>query len=165
MPLNIEVRDEHVKEMIEFYIEKQRNLKSQVFQFEKQIKEITAIIQQLNQSMRESVGEIKPLPDASIYSEKWTWVRKIKFAIEQSGKPITTREVVELLSQYEPEIMYNRKKAVASVSSTLSVKTGDDFLKVESESGENAYYLPTESIENINEDQYGIKIELGDLPF
>ncbi len=164
MPLQIEIKDEHLKEMIEFYVSKQRDIRMQINNLEKQAKEVSAIIQQLNQSIRET-GHIRPLPESAVYSDKWPWVKKIKFAIGQGREPVTTREIVDLLIQYEPALEYNRKKAVASVSSTLSVKTGEEFGRVLSESGDNAYYILEDVSDEQKKDPGRTTIDLENLPF
>ncbi len=77
------------------------------------------------------------------YSEKWPWLKKIRFTIELKGCALTTNEIVDALVEREIGLMFERKKAVASVSSVLSTKSGPgkDFLKTESDSGEYAYAI------------------------
>jgi len=126
--LSIEIKDRHIKDLIDFYIEKQRGLRLQITTLEREVKDISAIIMQLKQTSRSgSPTEIVQLPGQDIYSVKWPWVRKITFALEQVGTPLTTKEIVDLLTDYEPAFISERRKAIASVSSTLSVKSGENL--------------------------------------
>ncbi|QJB42446.1 hypothetical protein HF324_33180 [Chitinophaga oryzae] len=148
MAVNIEIKEAYVKDLIDFYVEKQRQIRIEVNNLEEQLKEISAIIMQLRQSSRSTNAEIPLIKGDEVYSEKWPWVRKIMFALRQADAPLSTKQIVDSLSEYEPEFISDRKRVVASVSSTLSVKTDEEFGRVQNDSGENAYYILNDGFEN-----------------
>lgn len=165
MPLSIEINDKHIAHLIEFYVEKQKLMRNDIIKLEREIKEINAIITQLKQSSRTQFSAtIQPLPGKEIYSDKWPWIRKIKFALDQSKRPLSTKEVVDFLTDYEPDFISGRRRAIASVSSILSVKSGEEVIKSTSETGEFVYGLPEWDIPKPNE-TFGTTIEMDDLPF
>lgn len=145
MAIQIEINDAHIDALIDFYIQRLRVLRDEISEREKESKEINAQILTLKKgkgllSLNDKEVHLTPAVE---YSEKWPWVKKIRFAINQQGRALTTKEIIETLTEYEIGLMFNRKKAVASVSSMLSTKSGEgkDFLRIESESGDFAYDL------------------------
>jgi hypothetical protein len=161
MPVQIEIHDGHIDALIDFYIQRLRVLRDEIAERERESKDINA------QILRLKKGKSQGQPDSAVkgvalkpvhYSDKWPWVKKIQFAIEQRGTPLTTKEIVDTLIEYEIGLMFDRKKAVASVSSMLSTKSGEgkEFMRVESESGDFAYDLNNkegEPVEKENEDE------------
>lgn len=159
MPVQIEINDAHIDALIDFYIQRIKVLREEVIVRERELKDINTQILRLKKGKNtsstifNSQGQHPSLP----YSEKWPWVKKIRFALEVQGRPLTTKEIVETLTEYEIELMFDRKKAVASVSSMLSTKSGSDkdFIRVESVSGDFAYDINRgkeidENEENVN---------------
>jgi len=147
MPVQIEINDSHIDALIEFYIQKLKVLREEIAEREKATKEINAQILRLKKGRTSSSSSGPNLHQLEAplvpYSDKWPWVRKIRFALERRGKPLTTKEIVDTLIEYEIALMFDRKKAVASISSMLSTKSGDDkeFIRVQSESGDFQYDL------------------------
>jgi hypothetical protein len=149
MPISIEINDIHVDALIEFYIQRIKVLRDEMACREKELKEINTQILKLKKSKRD-VDDGEPEHSnvvIALYSDKWPWVKKIKFAIE-------LKEIVDTLIEYEIGLMFERKKAVASISSMLSTKSGPDkeFSKIESDSGEFAYAINDKSGGNSDED-------------
>jgi hypothetical protein len=145
MPIQIEINDAHVDALIAFYIQRIKALRDEMSIREKELREINTQILKLKKSKRD-IDESKPeQPNAiiALYSDKWPWVKKIKFAIELKGRALSTKQIVDILIEYETGLMFERKKAVASISSVLSTKSGADkeFVKIESDSGEFAYTI------------------------
>jgi hypothetical protein len=99
--------------------------------------------------------------DKSSYSEKWPWLRKVQFALESQSSPLTTKEIVDVLTEYEASFLFDRKRAVASVSSVLSTNSGSEFTRVTSESGGFAYRIRTDNENKTNE----LEEPIDDLPF
>ena len=168
MSIHIEVQDAHAQLLVEFYLNRLKTVKDEIVEREKETKNITGIIQTLKRGSA-SAHELNILPKAD-YSDKWPWVKKIQFAIEIQKKPLTTKEIVDTLSEYEPSFIFDRKRVVASISSILSTKSGDsrEFSRVGSDSGEFAYVLNGKNEEN--KKYIGISKELevvddADLPF
>ena len=145
MPIQLEISDIHVKGLTEFYIQRLKALREEIMDRERETKEINAIIQKLRKTVPSA-----PLFSDDVtnktgldYSDKWPWVKKVQFAIIHENRPLTTKEIVDVLTEYETAFIYDRKRAVASISSVLSGKWGadKDFTRIESESGDFAYYL------------------------
>jgi hypothetical protein len=174
MAIRIEIKDDHIKDLIDFYSKKQKTLREHILKLEKDLRDISATIAQLKQ--RPNHTDTVPaslIPDEEVFSSKWPWIKKIAYAIKEAGKPITTKEIVDILDAYEPKTEEERKSAVSSVSSTLSVKSGKysdkkDFIKNISESGEFAYDIWKEDREIENTQTFGSSIVIDDdddLPF
>lgn len=145
MAIQIEIHDIHAKLLIDFYIQRLQVLRAEMAERERETKEIYTIIQKLKRGDISKETQAAGLAQAapSNYSENWTWIKKVQFAIQQQGKPLTTKEIVETLTEYEPSFIFDRKRAVASISSILSSKsgTGKEFLKVENDIGDSAYTI------------------------
>jgi len=143
MAIQIEVQEAHAQLLIDFYVGRLKVLRDEILEREKETKEINSIIQKLRKrepqlSLSNGFHVEKP-----VYSEKWPWVKKVQFALETTDKALTTKEIVDVLTEYEPSFLFDRKRAVASISSILSSKSGADkeFVRVDSESGDFAYGL------------------------
>jgi hypothetical protein len=146
MAIQIEVQDAHAKLLVEFYIQRLQVLRGEINEREKEIKSINSTIQSLKKAQFN--GSVVNPGSTNVnlntnYSNKWPWVKKVQFAIESQNRPLTTKEIVETLTEFEPEFIFDRKRAVASISSILSSKSGDnkEFIRIESESGEFAYAM------------------------
>lgn len=144
MPIQIEINDAHIDALIDFYIMRLKTLREEIAEREKESKDINAQILRLKRGKSNPAsGDSKnvDLLQPVNYSEKWPWGKKIRFAIERKGQPLTTKEIVDTLIEFEIALMFDRKKAVASISSLLSTKSGDDkeFKRIESDSGDFAY--------------------------
>lgn len=159
MPIQIEVNETHAKLLVDFYVQRLKVLRSEILERDKETKEINTIIQTLRKVEKSEKSE---QPEQSSifalgasYSAKWPWVKKIKFALEQSGMPLTTKEIVDALSLYEADLLVDRKRAVASISSLLSSKsgTGKDFRRVDNESGDFAYTLNNDTEKEKEDDE------------
>jgi hypothetical protein len=172
MTIQIEIKDDHVKDLLEFYSSKQRALKDQISKLERDLRDINSTISQLKHlTAMPGSPSIDLFDDAEIFSPKWPWIKKIAFAIKEAGKPISTKEIVEVLNVYEQRNEEDKKSAISSVSSTLSIKSGKysdkrEFVKAISSTGEYIYDvwkekkdLDDHTINHFN------NIVIGDLPF
>jgi len=151
MSIQIEVQNAHIEYLIEFYLERLKSLRAEISAKEQELKDITSTIQKLKKGSNPDKFEEA---DAAIdveYSERWPWVKKVEFALKYKNKPLSTKEVVETLTEFEPEFLIDRKKVVASVSSILSSKSGDDktFKRINHDSGDFEYTLndPSEKLQ------------------
>jgi hypothetical protein len=143
MPIQIEVQDIHAQILIDFYVNRLKALRDEILDKERESKEINAIIHKLRRrdaAVPQSNGT--NVLKAS-YSEKWPWVRKVHFALETNEKALTTKEIVDFLTEFEASFLFDRKRAVASVSSILSSKsgTGKEFIRLQGDSGDFAYAI------------------------
>ncbi len=144
MAIQIEVHDTHIQPLINFYLERLKALRAEIIEREQEVREINSTIQKLKKRNVTASDTDKNTPITN-YSEKWPWVKKVQFAIEFKGTPLTTKEIVDTLSEFESSFLIDRKRVVASISSILSSKSGEgkDFTRVDSESGDFAYALNT----------------------
>jgi hypothetical protein len=173
MAIRIEIKDDEIYDLINFYISKQKSVLEQISKLENDLKNVNATIAQLKQrplEIKDSFhAELRETGE--IFSSKWSWLKKITYAIKEAGKPVTTKEIIQMLELYEPKSDQDRKTATSSVSSILSVKSGKQsdrkhFVKSLTESGEFAYAIWQED-QAIQEEprQYGRSIAMDDLPF
>jgi hypothetical protein len=165
MAVKIEISDTHVKALTEFYIQRLKVLREEMIEREKEIKEINATIQLLRKPT--VAGDLSITKSSSVeYSEKWPWIKKIQFAIAHEDRPLTTREVVDVLTEFETAFIYDRKRAIASISSVLSNKWGPDkdFGRQQSESGDFAYYINEKEENNLIIAESNLEVS-DELPF
>jgi hypothetical protein len=152
MPVQIEISEKYLDDLIAFYQQKQRDLHQRGIEIEIEISELNKMIAQLKNSNGKVFStEIENFPFTEPYLDKWPWARKIKFALGSEKKPLTTKEIVDILCKYEPSLINDRKKVVASISATLSVKsvtrigidlgeTGE-FVREDGETGDYVYSI------------------------
>jgi hypothetical protein len=166
MPVQIEIHESHIQSLVEFYALRLKALREEIAEREKETREINSLIQKLRRK-----GVPEPTTNGTLiprveYSETWPWAKKIAFAIELNNKPLTTKEIVDSLIDYESSFLFDRKRVVASISSVLSMKSGPDkdFIRTENDAGEFAY-----NINRPNQDQAKlinqVSIEDDGLPF
>ena len=172
MNISIQFKEAEIPVLIEMYLDKVKQKKEEIFHLEKDVKDISAKVSQLRLALKGGNGSIAPLQSDSAYSDKWQWVKKISFAIELNGKPLTINEIIDTLSDYEPSFINDRKKVMSSISGTLSIKSGSyddrkEFIRCNSESGEYAYdvWKENEPEQQKSIEKFGNEIELDDLPF
>ncbi|MEP7279590.1 MAG: hypothetical protein ABI813_13150 [Bacteroidota bacterium] len=141
MSIQIDVQDSHAQLLIDFYISRIRVLREEIMIREQETREINSVIQKLKK--KSNLEKSERLIPITNYSEKWPWVKKVQYAIEYQNRPLTTKEIVDVLSEFESSLLIDRKRAVASISSILSSKSGEDkdFLRVESDSRDFAYVI------------------------
>lgn len=83
------------------------------------------------------------------YIPKWTYIRKIKFVLDFKKRPLTARQVTDLIiNELEVELWKDKSKKekdalFGTISSTLTnnSKEGKDFIKEKNEIDENIYSL------------------------
>lgn len=99
-------------------------------------------------------GKAKKVPhDAEGYSNDFTWLKKIKYALGKNG-PSTTPEIFNVLAEIEPDLTDNRRTAIRSISATISTILNDDtgnpiFIKSTNNSGEYVYELNYKNVNNM----------------
>ena len=157
MPVNIYIQNKDIDDLIEFYNLKLKKIKQNKIELDKEEKSIKATILQLKskKAVYDNAVDlfIPKNENESVYSVKWTWAKKIHFAINEARKPLTTNEIVDALSIYEPDFEEGgseRRKAIASISSTLSVKAGlemeldKEFVRIDEGTGRSKFNLRQE---------------------
>lgn len=171
MPFHLEVTDKDAMDLIEFYTEKQKSIKLQMSELTASLKDISSKIYDLK-GILDARQTFSSPEDKTAYSLKWHWVKKIQFAIHKEGRPLTTKEIVDILSNYQPEYISERRKAIASVSAILSTKSGThaqhkEFVKIPADWGEYTYDVWREDEKNDDSDDISNSggLSLSDLPF
>jgi hypothetical protein len=156
MEVQLPIPAEHISEIIEFYVNKQKDLKFRSLEIDMEIKEIGNLLARLRDAESNAlniqdhyhtfsmISDLVSEDERGKYSPEWPWFRKIRFALLSMKKPATTREIIDFLSLHEADIINDRKKAVSNISSILSSRSGTyydkrDFIKGERPSGENDY--------------------------
>ena len=146
MPIQIEVQDTHAQLLIDFYVQRLKTLRDEILERERETKDINNTIQRLKKknslSTSQELPEITAL-DKTAYSDKWPWIKKVSFALSGTKNALTTKEIVDVLTEYEPAFLFDRKRAIASISSILSSRWGADkeFIRIQSDSGDFAYTI------------------------
>lgn len=179
MPVNIYIQDKDVDDLIQFYNSKLKVIKEKKGELDKEESSIKATIAQLKSKkalvvttdMQNTMTVIEN--DEKEYNRKWIWVKKIEFVIRDIGHPATTNEIVDRIIVFEPGL--DRKLAIASVSSNLSVKSGTPednkgFIKIDDGTRVSKYFIntpipsvPVLGIENTKVSD--VKIKFDDMPF
>lgn len=150
MPIQVEISEKYIDDLVSFYQQKQRDLHQQAIDIELEISYLNKIILQLKSSSNNAFSmKREDFSFTEPYLDKWPWVRKIRFALDFEKRPLTTKEIVDVLCHYEPSFVNDRKRVVASISSTLSVKCitkagaergeSGEFLREDGETGEYVY--------------------------
>jgi len=55
----------------------------------------------------------------NIYNKKWIWKEKIIFILSNEKIGLTTRQIVESITNHEPKLIENRRKIILIVSGIL----------------------------------------------
>lgn len=146
--INIQLPKEHIPQLREFYT-------SRLAQLQKEIGEVSALLQQLDSQITVSNGNTVVngqgvLIPAAVnippgnYHPKWSFIKKAKFALKEAGRALTVKEIVDfLLDNYEPNLKNERKKFMSSMSGTLShqSKEGGIFKRRQNELEEYEYEI------------------------
>lgn len=149
MPVQVQIDEHLAKEMLDFIETKIRTKQAEISNLDQEVSNLNIQRQQLELLLRSNhVNGV----DSSAYSEyqkKWPIFRKILFILEKQGRPLSTREFVEYITElYEPELAPERAKLVSNISSVLGTKAKDGKLvRGENILGENAFFI------NKNEDE------------
>lgn len=141
MAIKIEVHEKDAQALVDFYLNKLRMLKEEINVREEEARSINAMIVQLNKGSKPAKATSVENKQDGEYHAKWTWIKKIKFALAIQNHSMTTNEIVDTLTDYEPSFLFERKRAVASVSSVLSLNFGPkkEFIRSKEPSGEYKY--------------------------
>ena len=73
------------------------------------------------------------------YRKDWTWVAKIVFILERVGRPLATKEIIELLEKREPMLKDHHNKG-KFFSAFLNLAMKHQRIRREKRKGERGYY-------------------------
>ena len=65
------------------------------------------------------------------YDKYWTWKDKILFMFKKSRIGLTTRQIVELIGDYEPKLTENKRKIILIISGILQTCLKSGIIKRE----------------------------------
>ena len=141
MPISIQVNDNEVPALVEFYQVKVEETKRVLAAYEAMLEKL----KNTNSHNGFSTTPIKStiLPDG--YNPQWIWLLKINHILKDQS--LTTTQIVEGILEREPQKRSERSKVVASVSAILSTKSkeGGIYNKELNDRQENVYSLKDKS--------------------
>lgn len=124
------------KEVNEMLEDKQRQLDVQ-YSVLKEVYTKYELLKKEHEDLKKKLVEYEAPNDG--YRKDWTWVAKIVFAIEQSGKPLRSAEIIEFLEKREPHLReHTSKKQYFSAFLAMALKA--ERIKREKRKGERGYY-------------------------
>lgn len=134
MPITIQIEDNEAPVLIEFYNKQKQKLRAEVDQRLEQLEQINARLEQLTGVIRSTQTSIQPevfktgtnsgevtikktLPE---YNPDWTWRAKMNYCLITSESPLSSKEVVDRILSYEPNLVDDRKKIMLNVAAAFS---------------------------------------------
>jgi hypothetical protein len=143
MDIQLKISEQLAKEMLEFIETKIRSKQTEIVELENEIADLRIQRQELEARLNGSQKLLVPDKSEVKYQPKWPIFRKILFILEKHGRPMSTRDIVEYITElYEPEIANERNKLVGNVSSVLGTKAKEGrLLKGENILGENVFSI------------------------
>lgn len=155
MPINIEVTENDAQLLVDFYLKKLKGLKEEIQAKEEEARSINAMLLQLKKISKEPLVATESARVDARYTEDWPWLMKIMFALNISDRALTTNEIIEVLTEYEPSFLFERKKVTASISSVLSLRSapGKELVRVKQPSGDYSYKVREKHHQAFNEKQ------------
>ncbi|MDP4284105.1 MAG: hypothetical protein Q8891_06750 [Bacteroidota bacterium] len=142
MSIHIEIKDEHVKLMTDFYGGQLKAIREKKKELDKEEKEIENIISQLNSGNNEATPK-EPLKLTTQkfyggmppYNPKWTILEKIKYVLNENhdtfGSGMTSREIIDRMLAIDPVLNADKVKAAKNVSTVLSIHNGKELKRDE----------------------------------
>lgn len=164
--VNINLSKAELTYLVDTLIDKIKSKKAEKESLEREIKDLNARIIQFKKALNETESGviINPTTENDNYSDKWAWLTKIEFAINLSKRPLTTNEIYDVLCEFEPHLLADKRKATSTISGTASIKSGSyeekkDLIKNKNKNGEYEYTIWKEK-SDVSGD-----VSTDDLPF
>lgn len=124
------------KEVDELLKEKQHQLEVQ-YSVLKEVYENYERLKKEHDLLKEKLSRYECPNDG--YRKDWTWVAKIVFVLKQSGKPLRSAEIIEILEKREEHLrVHSSKQQYFSAFINLALKA--ERIKREKRKGERGYY-------------------------
>lgn len=144
MSVQININDVQANLLKDYYKRRLSEIQSEIGKLTAEIGEIDKFMKQLDKEVL-SADALSNTTNISInnYQDRWSWVKKAAFLIKESGRALSTRDMVDLIiDKYEPGQKENRKTVVASLSAVMSTKTKEGlFVRQQNEFGEFEFSL------------------------
>jgi len=126
----IEFTESQIEELISYYTLQATKESDEVKIHQKKQSEYMEMVNVLKEKLTTTQSPVVPqLFDNSgsslIYDKNWPSIKKIIFAMETANKPLTTREIVDMLKIYDPSFSDKKidEAAIANFSSVLAMKS------------------------------------------
>lgn len=153
MPLKLEIPDNHLESLIEYYRIVYENFKVKAQPIVNEWKEIQPILSQLG-IITTDLGKdyinfsypsvIKkptsdPLQSLNGYNKKWSWLLKSEYVIKKQNRHLTPKEIIKnLVEIYEHDI--DERLAQNSIPATLSAAAkAEKINRIKNKNGEYVY--------------------------
>lgn len=145
MPINIQIKDNHVQSLVEFYGGKLKSVRESKKALEAEEKEYEEIINQLLKKPAKNENEAPQLAIQSFkgYDVNWAIHEKISYVLKHSHEALTTRQIIDKLLSLEPGLNATKTKTEKNISTILSIKKDKLFKRIEEKGKENKYELLT----------------------
>lgn len=173
--VNISLSKSELTDLIATLVDKIKIKKTEKEVLEREIRDLNARVIQFKKALSETESGvvIKPPTNNDNYSENWSWLNKIKFALSLAKRSLTTNEIYESLCEFEPHLLAEKRKVISSISGTLSIKSGSyedkkDLIKHKNKNGEFEYEIWEENSKMVLTNEHSIKLGdviMDDLPF
>ena len=167
MAIKIEVKQNDIHLLIDFYHQKLKILKEEIIAKEKEVRSINSMIVQLKSVDKQQViktnlkaeNPINQKKSNPAYSPDWPWAKKIVFALNYKGHALNTKEIIEVLTEFEPSILFEHKKTLASVSSALSLNSGKGKAFTRSQDPAKRLIYDIRNKNNMDNDNQAIEVK------
>lgn len=124
------------KEVDELLKEAQHQLEVQ-YSVLKEVYENYECLKKEHELLKEKLASYEKPDDG--YRKDWTWVAKIVFVLQGSGKPMRSAEIIEVLEKREEQLREHTSKQ-QYFSAFLNMALKADRIKREKRKGERGYY-------------------------
>lgn len=124
------------KEVEQLLQEKEKTLQAQ-YAVLKEVYEQYQLLQKEHGELKEKLSKYENPDDG--YRKDWTWARKIVFVLEMAGRPLRTREIIEVLEKREPHLKDHTSKE-QYFSAFINMALKNERIKREKRKGERGYY-------------------------
>ena len=95
------------------------------------------LLQKENKELKKKLAQYENPNDG--YRKDWTWVAKIVFVLENAGRPMPSREIIEVLEKRELHLKdHTSKKQYFSAFINMALKA--ERIKREKRKGERGFY-------------------------
>ncbi len=154
MPVQIEISENDLPVLVEFYGSKLKSVDSQIEKLSQERASLQSTLDKLlgkdkKQPTRPVLDIFKQDLSKLGFDPNWTILSKVTYILSLSGKPMSSREVTDRLFDFQPELKAEYDKTSKNVSTILSINNGPDkkFLKA-TDGGVNYFFINKKSVES-----------------
>jgi|GEM_PF-2843751 hypothetical protein len=144
--IKLQISGDQANMLRAYYNRRLEEINAQLRPLQKELADIQQLLLQLDQKPNKGVARLwsdsQPADNLIVeYPKDATWQKKVTWVLGKLGKPCTTAEVVDYITDnFEPTL--DRVRAVRSVSATLTAAGSEQFYKkTKNEKNENVFEL------------------------